>query len=79
MLTTGRLNPDKRLEIGVSIERVCGWLDASTGDTSWLVDREGRDDDVAKIETSARTAVDANKMYWTKVQKIPEKNTGHLL
>lgn len=79
MLTTGRLMPDGRLGTGVSIVKACGWSDASTGDASWLIDLSERDDDVARIVTNARTAVDANNMYWTKVQKSPGRDTGHFL
>lgn len=78
MLTTGRLIPDGRLDIGVSIVEACGWLDVLTGDASWLMDLSGREDAVARIMTSARTAVDAHNTYWTKVQKSRDGDTGHL-
>jgi hypothetical protein len=79
MLTTGRLDPNGRVNSGVSPEKGNDWLDASTGDGSLIRDLGGRVDAVARVETAARSAVNAQKRYWIAVQNSPEMNTGHLL
>jgi hypothetical protein len=77
MLTIGRLVPNGRANNGGSPGKGNDWLDVSTGDGSLIRDLGGRVDALARVETTARAAVDAQKRYWTAVQKSPEMNAGH--
>jgi len=79
MLTTGRFVPNGRVDGDVAFIKSCDWSDASTCEASLIIALGGRDDDVAKVETTARSAVNANRMYWIKVQKSPEMDAGLVL
>jgi hypothetical protein len=79
MLTTGRLDPNGRLDSGVSTDIGCDWFDIPTSEGSLIADLNGREEDVARVETTARAAVQAKSTYWITAQKIPKINTGQVL
>jgi hypothetical protein len=76
MLTTGRLGPNGRLDRGVSAFNDGGWFDVSTSDVSLRADLFGREEYVARPDTTKRIAVHARNAYWTTIQKVSEMNTG---
>jgi hypothetical protein len=78
MLTTGRLVLNGRLDSGVSTDKDGDWFDASMKKGSLVADLEGRADDVARVETSARAATQVKSTYWTTVQKTPKTKTGQV-
>jgi hypothetical protein len=59
MLTTGRLDPDGRVNSDVSPDKGNDWLDTSTGDGSLIRDLGGRVDAVARVEIAVRSAANA--------------------
>jgi hypothetical protein len=78
MLITGRLIPNGRLDCAMLVANECDWFDGSASDGPLLIDLVGREEDVARLDTAMRTAVQARNAYWIAAQQRPEMNMGHV-
>lgn len=79
MLTTGRLAASGCLIVAAFPCGLLGWSGISMNDCSLASTLLGRDDDVAIIKISARTAVNAQNAYWRTAQNILETDMSRNL
>ena len=78
MLTIGRMDDNRRFDVGRAVCGNCDWWLSSTGD--WplvpVIDLAGSDDAVAILAIAAHIAVAIRNAYWMTTKIMPVKVMG---